>query len=249
MSSSPEPRNPRHLPPSADPYPRKIVSFAQRSGRLKPRLQRAIDNHGETYLIDTPRDNSRTSISEEFVLDPVAIFTEAPHAPLILEIGSGRGETMEAACAAMPDHNFVACEVYPPGIAQTVSRLAAGELTNAKIIEADAVPLLTYTLPPASLDELWVFFPDPWHKARHNKRRMVNDSFVELAARVLKPGGLWRLATDWADYADQMAEVIGASDLFAGGRVDRFPVRPVTRFEGIALDKGRDIADFTYRRV
>jgi tRNA (guanine-N7-)-methyltransferase len=229
-----------------------IVSFVRRSGRLNPRQQRAWDDHAEQFVLDVPRSVARTSVDPDFVLDVAATFGR--EAPLVVEVGSGLGDAVVHAAEAAPERDFVAVEVYTPGLAQTVLRAAQRGLTNVRLVQANAAEVLTTTLPAGSVDELWVFFPDPWHKARHHKRRLVTPAFADLAARVLRPGGTWRLATDWAEYADQMLDVVGAHPAFEnahgpGGRAPRFEGRVLTSFENKGQVAGRDIADLEFRRV
>ncbi|WP_265523180.1 tRNA (guanosine(46)-N7)-methyltransferase TrmB [Oerskovia flava] len=241
-------------PPRPDDLSRfrtQPVSFMRRSGRLNPRQQRAWDADDGRYLLEVPRHIARTSVDPAHVLDVAATYGRS--APLVVEIGSGQGEAVVAAAAAAPERDFLAVEVYTPGLAQTVLRAAQRDLGNLRLLQANAAEVLATTLPPASVDELWVFFPDPWHKARHHKRRLVTPEFVGLAARVLAPGGTWRLATDWAHYADQMRAVVEADDRFApvardDGVVARFDGRVRTSFENKAHDAGRTITDLAYRR-
>jgi len=240
VPDSPEPFS-GSRPPGA-----RIVSFVQRSGRLGPRLQRVWDAHAADYLVEVPRGGPATSIASGYRLDPHALFGR--DAPLVVEIGSGRGETIAAAAAERPDVDHLACEVYRPGVARTVARLSQAGTTNVRILQADAVHLLASALPEASVDELWVFFPDPWHKARHHKRRLVSPDLARLVARVLRDGGVWRLATDWPDYADQIAHVLHEAPDLDGGEVDRFSRRPLTRFESKARDEGRATTDFAVTR-
>lgn len=244
------PAEPATISSAGDPpvkYMRQVQSFVQRSGRLKRRLQQHWDKYSGEYLVDIPRDFSRVSVEDSFILDPAAEFGRT--ASLVLEVGAGRGETIAAAAMAHPEVNHLACEVYEPGVAGILGRVGNLGLPNVRILHADAVAILTHSIAPASVDEVWVFFPDPWHKKRHNKRRLVNDEFAELVARVLRPGGRWRLATDWADYADDIAAVLQRSPHFTGGTSERFAVRPLTRFEAKAHDEGRSVTDFTATRL
>jgi tRNA (guanine-N7-)-methyltransferase len=129
-----------------------------------------------------------------------------------------------------------------------MGRVAAAGATNVRFCSVDAVWSLEHLLAPGSLHELWTFFPDPWHKLRHHKRRLVNPAFAAVAASRLEPGGWWRLATDWAAYAEQMVAVLDAEPTLEGGVVDRWGDRPVTRFERKGRAVGRDITDLAYRR-
>ncbi|GAA2232852.1 tRNA (guanosine(46)-N7)-methyltransferase TrmB [Rarobacter faecitabidus] len=227
--------------PAERPH-RRIRSYVQRSSRLGPRLQGHWDRFAPTYLVPIEHEEASMSIASGAALDPSALFGRV--APLVLEIGSGRGEMIAHGAEQRPERDHLACEVYTPGVAGILGRVGRAELTNVRLVHADATALLEYVLPAGSLDELWVFFPDPWHKSRHHKRRLINDEFASLAARVLKPGGIWRIATDWPDYADQVDRVLTASQDFDGGRTDRFDLRPLTRFEQKAHAEGRGVADF-----
>ena len=201
---------------SADPavsgYRTQPVSFVRRGSRLQGRRQQAWDELSGLFVIDVPRVRADTSVDPDYVFDAEAAFGRK--APLVVEIGSGLGEAVVHAAEQDPDRNYLAVEVYRPGLAHTLQRIGQRGLTNVRVVQANAPEVLGTMLPAGSVDELWVFFPDPWHKTKHHKRRMVKDSFAELAARVLVPGGLWRLATDWSDYAVQMREVIDASAHF-----------------------------------
>lgn len=249
--------------PAADgqgPFRTQPVSFVRRGGRLSTGRQRAWDDHRGDYLIEVPRGRADTSVDPEYVLDPVAEFGRP--APLTVEIGSGLGEAVVEAAAAHPERDFLAIEVYTPGIAQTIMHLAKRGLSNVRLVQANAPEALTTMLTAGSANEVWVFFPDPWHKTKHHKRRLVKDSFAPLVARVLEEGGLWRLATDWADYAAQMRDVGDAAADFenlypgqqpspedpAGGYAPRFGGRVLTSFENKAQHAGRQIFDLTYRR-
>jgi len=170
-------------------------------------------------------------------------------APLIVEIGSGIGEATAALAAARPAHNVLAFEVWVPGVAETFHALERAEVDNVRLLSVDAVWSFAHLMTPDSLAELWTFFPDPWPKKRHERRRLVNQDFARLAASRLAPGASWRLATDWLEYADQMADALDAEPLLAGGRAERWGDRPQTRFERRGIRAGRPIVDLTYRRV
>ncbi len=229
------------------------VSFIRRSGRLSTGQQVALDRSGATYVVDVPRAIARTSVDPDYVLDPGAVFGRS--APLVVEVGSGMGECVIAAATARPDVDHLALEVYLPGIAQAVRGAERAGLANLRLLQANAPEVFATALPVASVDEVWIFFPDPWPKTRHHKRRLVTPSFVELVARVLKPGGVWRLATDWRPYAEQMIEVISASDAFApllagsDGTTPRFDGRVLTTFEAKGHRAGREVTDLAYVRT
>jgi tRNA (guanine-N7-)-methyltransferase len=240
------------LPPSVTrPQP---PSFARRDGRLNPRRQRAWERHGERYLLDVPRARATTSVDPAHLLDHRAEFGR--DAPLVVEIGSGAGEVVAHAAGKRPDLDFLAVEVYRPGIAQTLARVGRDDLSNVRLVLANAVDVVRTMLPAGGVTEVWTFFPDPWPKARHHKRRLVDDEFAGLVARVLAPGGVWRLATDWAGYAEQMLEVAARcphlTNRYAGhapdadgipGVAPRFPGRAMTRFEAKGLAAGRTVRD------
>ena len=172
----------------------------------------------------------------------------------MVEIGSGTGESLVTMAAARPEQSVLAFEVYLPGVARTVARLHEEGVENVRLVQGDVVDGLTHLLGPSSIEELWTFFPDPWPKARHHKRRLVDRTFADLVCDRLRPGGLWRLATDWQDYADQLRVVLDdhpALTNVAGtddGWAPRFAERPVTRFEQRGLDAGRTVRDLTYQR-
>ena len=150
---------------------------------------------------------------------------------------------------ARPAYDVLAFEVWKPGVADALWRVAESGATNVRFCSVDAVWSMEHLIRPGALAELWTFFPDPWHKKKHHKRRLVTSSFAALAAARLVPGAAWRLATDWADYAEQMVEVLDAEPLLSGGVVPRWSERPVTKFERKGLAAGRSITDLTYVRA
>ncbi len=173
-------------------------------------------------------------------------------APLVVEIGSGVGEATVALAATRPSYDVLAFEVWHPGVADTFHRLEQADVSNVRLVSVDAVWSVQHLLAPDSVRELWTFFPDPWPKKRHHRRRLVTPDFARHAAGRLEPGGLWRLATDWSEYAEQMVEVLDAEPLLENvhaGAAPRWEDRPLTRFERRGLDAGRSITDLTYRRV
>ncbi|GAB4098344.1 tRNA (guanosine(46)-N7)-methyltransferase TrmB [Sinomonas halotolerans] len=212
----PTPASPNPVTPGSQAsfgtYRRQPVSFVRRGTRLQGRRQQAWDEHADAFVVDVPRHVADTSVHPDYVFDAEEEFGRT--APLVVEIGSGLGEAVVAAAEADPGKDFLAVEVYRPGLANTLLRIGQRGLTNVRVVQANAPEVLGSMLPAGSVSELWVFFPDPWHKAKHHKRRMVKDSFAELAARVLAPGGVWRLATDWSGYAQQMREVVAGSEHF-----------------------------------
>ncbi|HEY2203341.1 MAG TPA: tRNA (guanosine(46)-N7)-methyltransferase TrmB [Pseudonocardia sp.] len=174
-------------------------------------------------------------------------------APVIMEIGSGMGESTAALAAAAPGVNHLAVEVYQPGLGQLLMRIHERGLTNLRLLRGDAVRVLRELLPPATLDGIRLYFPDPWPKRKHHKRRLVQPEFAALAADRLRPGGTLHLATDWAHYAEQMRRVCDAEPLLAntapdGGWTPRPGWRPMTKFEQRAGEEGRQVRDLIYRR-
>ena len=250
--------------PEGTVFMSRTKSFTRRSRELPPNLARTWDAHAERYVIEPRRGIGYTTVAEDFRLDPVELFGRS--APLTVEIGSGTGEQIVAAAAAHPDRDYLALEVWVPGIAKLVSKAVEAGVDNIRVLEADVAQALPIMLGDACLDEIWTFFPDPWRKARHRKRRLVSDAFALQVARVLRDGGVWRLATDWDDYAWQMRDVIEACPLFEnphvgqrpdpedpeperGGFAPRYEGRVVTHFETRGIDAGRRPHDIVGVRV
>lgn len=207
---------------------RGIRSYVLRQGRTTPAQQRAIDELFATYGIPY----------RPGLLEPQG-------RPLVLEIGSGMGETTAAIAAAQPDTDFIAVEVHGPGIGSLLKRIAEQGLKNLRVVRHDAVEVLEHMIADGSLAGIHLFFPDPWPKKRHHKRRLVQPPFAALAARKLAPGGYLHAATDWPDYAVQMAEVLDGEPLLvrAGARE-----RPATKFEQRGVKLGHKVRDLVYRR-
>lgn len=227
------------------------VSFVRRSGRMTPSQDRAWEELAPRYMLELPRGHAATSIADEVRVDPEQVYGR--EAPLTVEIGSGQGHAIVHAAEQHPERNFLAIEVFRAGLARTMIRAEWAAADNLKMVEANAPEVLERALPEGSVDELWVFFPDPWAKERHKKRRLVSPRFMRIAARALRPGGVLRLATDWEDYALQMREVCDAATEFErdfeAEWAPRFEGRVLTAFEQKGINKGRDIRDLSYRRV
>ena len=237
------------MPNQVAPFQRRTVSFVRRENRLGPEVQRVWDEQYENLVIDVPRMQAYMSVAPGFELDAARHFGRV--APLVVEIGSGTGDAVVHAALSRPDTNFLAVEVYATGLAATVTKIVHHDLTNIRLVHADAVQVLAHMLSPRSVAELWIFFADPWHKNRHHKRRLVNPAFAELAASRLAPGGTLRLATDWAEYARQMSDVLTACSSLSNrhtGFAPRFAGRVMTRFEEKGLAAGRAIYDLELRR-
>ena len=219
---------------------REVLTYSRRGSRFTPRQQQAWGAYADRWWVpDESVDGPGFSLAGCF----------GREAPLIVEIGSGIGESTVGLAAARPDHDVMAFEVWRPGVADTLGRIGEAGLANVRLLSVDAVWSMEHLVEPDRLAGLWVFFPDPWHKKRHHKRRLVTPAFAALAASRLAPGAEWRLATDWADYAEQMVEVLDAEPLLAGGVVERWEERPVTKFERKGLAAGREIIDLRYVRA
>jgi tRNA (guanine-N7-)-methyltransferase len=172
-------------------------------------------------------------------------------APTILEIGFGMGETTAAIAQAHPDCNYLGIEVHSPGVGSLLKRLAELELANVRVIQHDAMDVVAHMLKSDTLEGVHIFFPDPWPKKRHRKRRLIQAPFVHLLAQHVRPGGYLHLATDWEDYAVQMLDVLSAESLLlntAQGFAPRPDYRPLTKFEQRGLTRGHAVFDLVFRR-
>jgi len=224
------------------PRLRSVVSFVNRGGRMTVGQQRAWD---ELW----PKLGRTVGDLPEGKLDFAAWFGR--EAPVMLEIGSGMGETTSQLAAAAPELNYVAAEVYEPGLGQLMLRAEKLGVENLRLLHGDAVVLLTEHVEPASLHGVRLFFPDPWPKKKHHKRRIVQPSFAALVASRLAPGGTFHLATDWENYAEQMLEVCSAEPALKNrydGWAPRPEWRPVTKFEQRADVEGRVSHDLIFER-
>ncbi|MCP2637415.1 tRNA (guanosine(46)-N7)-methyltransferase TrmB [Microbacterium sp. HD4P20] len=237
-------------PPSPGTFRDKPVSFVRRSGRMTEAQERAWVELAPRYVIDVARGSGATSILPGSAIDPAAVWGR--QAPLVVEIGSGQGHAIVHAASSAPETDFLAIEVFKAGLARTMLDAERAGARNLRLVEANAPEVLQHLLPEASADEIWVFFPDPWHKNKHTKRRLVTAEFAAIAARAVKDGGMLRLATDWEDYALQMRAVLGESPdfepTFEGEWAPRFDGRVLTAFERKGERVGREIRDLSYRR-
>ncbi|QIK67568.1 tRNA (guanosine(46)-N7)-methyltransferase TrmB [Nocardioides sp. HDW12B] len=217
-----------------------VTSYARRGSRLNGPQQKAWDAAADRWVLPTDAVAHETWNQRRWF---------GREAPLVVEVGSGDGESVAALAATRPEQDVLAVEVWRPGVAGTLRRLLAADVPNVRLVMLDATWLLEHRLPPGSLAEVWTFFPDPWPKKRHHKRRLVGPRFAGVVASRLRAGGLWRLATDWPDYADHAEQTLATVPELVGGRTERWAERPVTRFERRGLDAGRPPVDLTYRRV
>jgi tRNA (guanine-N7-)-methyltransferase len=234
MSDDPE----RAQPPAAR---RSIRSFVIRAGRATAAQERALTDLWPMYGVEF----------SAHPLDLDVLFGRT--APRMLEIGFGAGEALLGFAQANPDYDCIGVEVHRPGVGRVLLGSHAAGLRNLRVVNHDAVEVLQQQLPPASISLVHIFFPDPWPKKRHHKRRLIQPAFAELLARVLAAHGTLRLATDWAPYAQHMREVLDASAAFANiaggeGYVARAIARPLTRFERRGQQLGHRVWDLEYRR-
>jgi tRNA (guanine-N7-)-methyltransferase len=228
-------------PESSDIRPlRPVRSFVLRQGRTSSAQQRALDELLPRYGIAATSDP----------LDLHAVFGR--RAPVVLEIGFGMGETTAAIAKAHPDQNFLGIEVHGPGVGSLLNRIEAERLTNVRVIRHDAAEVVGAMIAPGTLAGIHVYFPDPWPKKRHHKRRLMQPHFVHELARRLVPGGYLHAATDWEDYARQMLDTLSAQPLLentADAFAPRPPWRPQTKFERRGLTLGHAVFDLLFRRL
>jgi tRNA (guanine-N7-)-methyltransferase len=232
--------NPRAMTADVSAAPRRgIKSYVLRAGRMGTGQQRALDALAPRYVLPfEPRP-----------LDATQVFGRS--APLVVEIGFGMGQATAAVAHAQPETDFLGIEVHVPGVGALLQRIDELRLTNLRIVQHDAVEVLTSMIEPASLAGLNVFFPDPWPKKRHWKRRLIQPPFVTLAASRLAAGGVLHCATDWQPYAEQMLEVLSAEPLLANtaaGYAPRPDTRPETKFERRGAALGHGVWDLIFQR-
>jgi tRNA (guanine-N7-)-methyltransferase len=186
----------------------------------------------------------------EFKQEQINIPTIFPASEkVIMEIGFGMGEATAIIAKNHPSNGYIAVDVHPPGIGKLLARIVENDLTNLKVIEEDVHVVLQHMIADESLDGIHLFFPDPWPKKKHNKRRIVNEGFLALIHPKIKKGGFIHIATDWVPYAVSIQEVFSASTLFTGGVIDKPEWRPVTRFEGQGIDKDHAVNDMMYLKA
>lgn len=231
--------------PSADDLParhrRTVRSFVRRGGRLTPSQARALQALWPAFGVDPPAGQ----------LDLDAIFGRT--APRTLEIGFGNGDQLADLAARYPERDYLGVEVHEPGIGHLLLRIEREGLENVRVARHDAVEVVSSWLPPESIGETLIFFPDPWHKKRHHKRRLVTPGFLARLARIMPAGARLHLATDWAPYAEQMRDVGEASPWFTatvpGGFAARPDTRALTRFERRGLKLGHEVFDLVLART
>ena len=229
----------RQLTATASAEPRAIRSYVLRAGRMGSGQQRALAELGPRYVLPfAPAP-----------LDAAAVFGR--NAPLVVEIGFGMGQATAEIAAARPDVDFIGIEVHPPGVGALLQRIEAAALTNLRIVQHDAVAVFEQMLAPHSLSGVQVFFPDPWHKKKHHKRRLIQPAVVALLASRLARGATLHCATDWQPYAEQMLAVLSAEPLLANtcdAYAPRPALRPLTKFEQRGLTLGHGVWDLVFAR-
>jgi tRNA (guanine-N7-)-methyltransferase len=219
---------------------RHIRSFVLRQGRVSPAQQRSLETLMPSYGI--------AYAAQPLDLDQA--FGRA--APKILEIGFGMGEPTAQIALAHPQNDYLALEVHPPGVGSLLKQIDAQDIQNIRIIQHDAVEVLRDMIADASLDGVHIFFPDPWHKARHNKRRLIQPPFIAALVQKIKPGGYIHVATDWQEYAEQVLAVLSAEPLLqntAPDYAEKPAYRPLTKFEQRGLKLGHGVWDLVFRRI
>ena len=231
-------------PESARHPVRAIRSFVRRTGRTTAGQAKAFADLGPQFLL--PYSNAPADFAR--------IFNRT--APTVLEIGFGMGEATAHIAAAMPEVNFLCCEVHTPGVGALLKRIEEKNLSNIRILQHDAVEVMDEMLPPASLDGIHIFFPDPWHKKKHNKRRLIQTPLIAKLATHLKPGGYLHCATDWQPYAEQILEVLSTEPLLEntadasnGGYAPKPAYRPLTKFENRGIKLGHGVWDVVFKKV
>lgn len=223
-------------------HPRRIRSFVRRGGRLTTSQQKALDDHYPVFGVQPSLEG--INLKELF----------GREAPLWLEVGIGNGDALVAMAAAQPDKNFLGIEVHRAGVGHCLFEINRLGLTNVRLIEQDAVEVLSQRLPEDCVERFLLFFPDPWHKKKHKKRRIVSSEFAQRVSRLLVDGGVWHLATDWEDYALHMVKVLEAEHVFRNMAGEEGPwsprpdYRPYTRFERRGQRLGHGVWDLFYQK-
>ena len=221
---------------------RAIKSFVLRQGRVTKAQEEALENLWPVFGIE----------AADTLLDLPRLFGRV--APITLEIGFGNGDSLAQMAAAAPERDFIGIEVHTPGVGHLLKLVGEQGLQNVRVMNSDAVEILQKRIPAGSLNRVQLFFPDPWHKKKHNKRRIVQAPFAALIASRLQTGGVFHMATDWENYADNMADVMETSPDFANLAPEppyspRPDTRPLTKFENRGLKLGHGVWDLLYRKI
>jgi len=231
-------------------FPKNIKSYVKRAGRTTTGQAKAFEVWGPQYLLQYAPEP--LNMAKAFALNG----QEAAPAPVILEIGFGMGEATAQIAKVRPNDHFLCCEVHEPGVGALLKRIGEQDIHNIRILQHDAVEVIDNMLPLSSIDGVHIFFPDPWHKLRHNKRRLIQTPLIAKLAARLKPGAYIHCATDWEPYAVQILEVLSAEPLLKntadatnGGYAQKPDYRPLTKFENRGLKLGHGVWDVVFQRV
>ena len=231
--------------PEGVPYPKAIKTFVKRAGRTTTGQAKAFETLGPVYVL--PYTGA--------TIDRALWGADRTHAELILEIGFGMGDATAKIAALMPEKNFLGCEVHEPGVGALLKHMGEQNISNIRILQHDAVEVLDHMLPEASLDGVHIFFPDPWHKKRHHKRRLIQPPLIARLAARLKPGGYLHCATDWEPYAQQILTVLSGEPSLrntatdASGFAPKPAYRPLTKFENRGLKLGHGVWDVVFQKT
>jgi tRNA (guanine-N7-)-methyltransferase len=250
MTTEPNPQD-SATDPAPKPFMRTIKSFVKRAGRTTSGQAKAFEDLGPKFLL--PYQAS--------AIDLVAAYDCSTGAttPIVLEIGFGMGEATAKIATTLPDTHFLCCEVHEPGVGALLKRIGENNITNIRICAHDAVEVIDHMLPLQSLDGVHIFFPDPWHKTKHNKRRLIQSPLIAKLAARLKVGGYLHCATDWQPYAEQILEVLSAEPKLKNRALASHPelagyapkphYRPLTKFENRGIKLGHGVWDVVFERV
>jgi tRNA (guanine-N7-)-methyltransferase len=236
--------------PSNVAFPKNIKSFVKRAGRTTTGQAKAFEVWGPQFLLNYAPEP--LNMAKAFGIES----EDAVVGPVILEIGFGMGEATAHIAKVRPNDHFLCCEVHEPGVGALLKRIGEQDIHNIRILQHDAVEVIDNMLPLSSIDGVHIFFPDPWHKSRHNKRRLIQAPLIAKLAARLKPGAYIHCATDWEPYAVQILEVLSAepllqntADTSIGGYAQKPDYRPLTKFENRGLKLGHGVWDVVFQRV
>ncbi|MCV2352117.1 tRNA (guanosine(46)-N7)-methyltransferase TrmB [Paucibacter sp. Y2R2-4] len=238
LPEQPEPLAPAESAADAHKH-RPIKSFVVRAGRMGSGQVKALAELGPKFVLPFKPER----------LNPAAVFGR--EAPLVFEIGFGMGDATAKIAQTLADTDFIGCEVHEPGVGALLKHIDERDLSNIRIVQHDAVEVLEQMIAPASLAGVHIYFPDPWHKVRHNKRRLIQAPFVAKLIQHIRPGGYLHCATDWEPYAQQMLEVLTAEpglENTAQGFAEKPDYRPLTKFENRGLKLGHGVWDVVFKR-
>lgn len=212
---------------------RAIRSYVIRQGRLTDGQRRALADHWPRFGLDL----------DDGPVDPSRVFDVVR--PITIEIGFGMGDSLFELAASQPERNFIGIEVHPPGVGHLLIRAAQAGLDNLKVFNADGIDVMRYAIVEATAEQILVFFPDPWHKKKHHKRRLLNRDYLALLASRLQPGGILHIATDWEPYAESIREAVREVDALEPADP---PPRPITKYEQRGRRLGHEVTDLAYAK-